>query len=249
MKAMAPKRSQGKWDRLEYIDLLAGPGLSVDRETREEFDGSPLIALKIKPAFDHLYFADRSAENMTALKRRVSAKDADRVTFLRGDCNVLVDEVLRKISSRTLVLAFIDPEGFEVDFGTLAKLAKKRVDLLYLFASGIGVRRNLKRTLPASSGRFDKWWGGNDWRDLPAAKGAAGEFSAEPEKILGSFVSAFRKKVEKTGFQFQDEEVLPFINTKNAQMYHLLYFSHDRAGLTIWNNIKKIAPGGQRTLL
>ncbi len=250
MKAMAPKRSQGLWEHLEYIDLLSGPGLSIVRETKEEFDGSPLIALKIKPAFDHLYFADLNPENIAALKRRVSAQDADRVTFSVGDCNILVDEVLKQISSRTLTLAFIDPEGFEVDFETLAKLAKKRVDLLYLFASGIGVRRNLKNALSVANSRLDKWWGGNDWRDLPAARWAAGEFSAEPaEKVLQSFVSAFRKKVASAGFQFQDEEVLPFSNTKNAQMYHLLYFSHDRAGLTIWKNIKKIAPGGQRSLL
>ena len=162
----------------------------------------------------------------------------------------VVDEVVKRISSRTLGLAFIDPEGFEVDFETLAKLAKKRIDLLYLFASGIGVRRNLKNALSVANSRLDKWWGGKDWRDLPAARWAAGKFSEEPaEKVLQSFVSAFRKKVASAGFQFQDEEVLPFTNTKNAQMYHLLYFSHDRAGLTIWNNIKKIAPGGQRTLL
>jgi three-Cys-motif partner protein len=250
MTAMAPKRSQGLWDHLEYIDLLCGPGLSVARDTKEEFDGSPLIALKIKPAFDHLYFADLNRENIAALQSRVSTKDSDRVTFRVGDCNVLVDEILNRISRCTLCLAFIDPEGFEVHFETLAKLAKKRVDLLYLFASGIGIRRNLKNELSVANSRLDKWWGGKYWRDLPAAKWAAGEFSEEPtEKVLQSFVSAFRKKVGNAGFQFQDEEVLPFSNTKNAPMYHLLYFTHDKAGLTIWNNIKKIAPGGQRSLL
>jgi three-Cys-motif partner protein len=160
MTAMAPKRSQGLWDHLEYIDLLCGPGLSVARDTKEEFDGSPLIALKIKPAFDHLYFADLNRENIAALQSRVSTKDSDRVTFRVGDCNVLVDEILNRISSRTLCLAFIDPEGFEVHFETLAKLAKKRVDLLYLFASGIGIRRNLKNELSVANSRLDKWWGG-----------------------------------------------------------------------------------------
>ena len=250
MTAMAPKRSQGLWEQLEYIDLLCGPRLSVVRDTKEEFDGSPLIALKIKPAFDHLHFADLNRENMAALESRVSTKDAARVSFRVGDCNVLVDEVFNRISNRSLCLAFIDPEGFEVDFKTLAKLAKKRVDLLYLFASGIGIRRNLKNELSVANSRLDKWWGDKGWRDLPAAKWASGKFTEEPpEKVLQSFVSAFRKKVGNAGFQFQDEEVLPFSNTKNAQMYHLLYFSHDKTGLTIWNNIKKIAPGGQRSLL
>jgi three-Cys-motif partner protein len=250
MKAMAPKRAQGKWDRLEYIDLLCGPGLSVASDTKEEFDGSPLIALKVRPAFDRLHFADLNSENIAALKKRVPTNDSDRVAFNVGDCNVLIGEILKRISSRTLCVAFVDPEGFEVHFETLAKLAKKRVDLLYLFASGIGIRRNLKNELSVADSRLDKWWGGKNWRDLPAAKWAAGKFSDEPaQKVLQSFVAAFRKKVGNAGFQFQDEEVLPFSNTKNAQMYHLLYFSHDKAGLTIWKNIKKIAPGGQRSLL
>jgi three-Cys-motif partner protein len=250
MTSMALKRAQRKWDRLEYVDLLCGPGLSVVRETKQEFDGSPLLALKIKPRFDHLHLADLNPENIAALRKRIQPQDLDRVTINVGDCNTLVDEVLRRISNRTLVLAFIDPEGFEVDFATLAKLAKKRVDLLYLFASGIGVRRNLKNALIAKNSRLDKWWGGRDWRELPAAKWAVGKLADEPvEKILQSFVAAFRRRVGQAGFQFQDEEVLPFSNTRNAQLYHLLFFSHDQAGLTIWHNIKKVAPGGQRTLI
>jgi three-Cys-motif partner protein len=206
MTAMAPKRSQRLWEQLDYIDLLCGPGLSVVPDTKEEFDGSALIALKTKPAFDHLYFADLNRENIAALKSRVSAKDSNRVTFRVGDCNVLVDEVLNRLSSRTLCLAFIDPEGFEVHFETLAKLAKKRVDLLYLFASGIGIRRNLKNELSVANSLLDKWWGEKGWRDLPAAKWASGKFTEEPaEKVLQSFVSAFRKKVGNAGFQFQDE--------------------------------------------
>src|SRR6266851_1528129 len=33
MTAMAPKRSAGKWDRLVYVDLLAGPGRDIDPDT------------------------------------------------------------------------------------------------------------------------------------------------------------------------------------------------------------------------
>lgn len=250
MNSMAPKNKPRKWDRLEYVDLLCGPGLSVERETKQEFDGSPLLALKIKPKFDHLHFADLDPENIAALKTRIPPEDLDRVTINTGDCNKLVDAVLGRISDRALVLAFIDPEGFEVDFATLEKLAKKRVDLLYLFASGIGVRRNLKNALSARNSRLDKWWGGKDWRELPTARWAAGKLSDEPtEKILQSFVAAFRKRVGLAGFQFQDEEVLPFSNTRNAQMYHLLFFCHGLVGLTIWQNIKRVAPGGQRTLI
>jgi three-Cys-motif partner protein len=249
MKAMGPKRAEKKWDRLVYVDLLAGPGRDIDPASGELFHGSPLIALAVKPQFDHLFLADNDSENIEALKARISPTDQARVTITLGDCNEVVDQVVRLISSRTLALAFIDPQGFEVKFDTLAKLAKRRVDLLYLFPSGIGVRRNLKNFMGQSESPMDDFWGGRDWRDLPAAKQAAGNVAnATREKIVRSFVSAFKEKLGNAGFKFQDEAVPLFTNTKNAQMYHLLYFSHDSAGLKIWQGIKRIAPGGQRIL-
>ncbi len=46
MRAMAPKRKARKWESLVYIDLLAGPGLGIARDTGGEFAGSPLRALR-----------------------------------------------------------------------------------------------------------------------------------------------------------------------------------------------------------
>ena len=248
MTAMSDKRGPGKWDRLVYLDLLCGPGRDVDTDTDEEFLGSPLIALSIEPHFDHLYLADKDPKNVKALEKRILSADKSRTTLRSGDCNLVVDEVLKSISNRTLGLAFIDPEGFEVDFATLAKLAKRRVDLLYLFPSGIGVKRNLKNFLPLPESPMDKFWGGKDWRDLPEARRAAGASQEDdPEKVVTSLVSAFRKKLREVGFTHQDEAAPLLTNTRNAQMYHLLYLSHNEIGLKIWRGIKKIPPGGQRS--
>ena len=156
MSAMGPKRSQGAWERLVYVDLLAGPGLGIDTQSGEEFYGSPLIALAVRPKFDHLYLADKGRENIAALKRRISVEDSNRVTITHGDCNVLVDDTLKQISTKTLGLAFVDPQGFEVHFDTLAKFARRRIDLLYLFPTGIGWRRNWKQALPLDDSKIDK---------------------------------------------------------------------------------------------
>jgi len=56
-----------------------------------------------------------------ALEKRISSADKARITLREGDCNLVVDDVLKSISSRTLGLAFIDPEGFEVDFAHAGK--------------------------------------------------------------------------------------------------------------------------------
>ncbi len=244
MTAMA-----GKWDHLVYLDFLCGPGRDIDTDTDQEFPGSPLIALSIEPHFDHLYLADKDSKNVKALEARISQADKARVTLRAGDCNLLIDDVLKSISSRTLGLAFIDPEGFEVDFAMLAKLARRQIDLLYLFPSGIGVKRNLKNFLSLAKSPMDRFWGGKDWRDLPEARRAAGALQEEdPEKVVKSLVSAFRQKLRDVGFTHQDEAAPLFSNTRNAQMYHLLYLSHNEKGLKIWRGIKKVRPGGQRSL-
>jgi three-Cys-motif partner protein len=112
MTAMAKKR----WDRLIYVDLLCGPGRDLETETGEEFLGSPLIALSVKPHFSHLYLADKSEQNIRMLEKRISESDKSRVTLRVGDCNDVIDEVLAQISGRTLGLVFLDPQGFEVKF-------------------------------------------------------------------------------------------------------------------------------------
>ena len=119
------------WNKLVYIDALCGSGKCVAGS--DEFDGSPLIALGIRPAFDHLYLSDRSSHNISALKKRISKPDYPRVSCKVGDCNTVVDEVIGNFPERSLGLAFVDPEGCEVDFAVLKALAgrpNRRVVLL-----------------------------------------------------------------------------------------------------------------------
>jgi len=85
---------------------------------------------------------------------------------------------------------------------------------------------------------------------MPPAKLSAGR-RLSPEEALSldrPWVLAFRSKMAKIGFRYQDEGDPCFTNEKNVPMYHLLFFSKDVVGLTIWRGIKKIDPSGQRTL-
>jgi three-Cys-motif partner protein len=233
MAAMAPKREARKWSELAYVDLLCGPGRGIDRNTGSEFPGSPLRALSITPPFDRLFFSDLRESNVDALRKRVSAHDAQRVTFDVGDCNVVARRVAAQLTRRSLALAFIDPEGFEVTFKVFQILSGRRVDILFLFPSPM-----------------DDLWGGREWRDLPPAKLAAGRRLTEDEasSLDKPWVFAFRTKMKQLGFIYQDEGDPCFSNEKNVPMYHLLFFSKDKAGLTIWRGVKKIAPSGQRML-
>jgi len=248
MKAMAPKRKTGTWAELVYLDLLAGPGLGIDRDSGAEFEGSPLRALKITPEFDRLFFADLSRRNVTALRARIPAAHALRIDVRVGDCNTIARQLVTRLSSRTLGLAFVDPQGFEVTFRLFRVLATRRIDVLFLFPSGIGIARNLRKFARQVHSPMDDLWGGREWRDLPPAKLAAGT-KLSPEDSLTfdrPWVLGFRAKMAAIGFRCQDEADPCFTNEKNVPMYHLLFFSQDPAGLTLWRGIKKIEPSGQR---
>ncbi len=250
MTAMGSKREQGKWDALVYIDLLSGPGRWIDRTTRDEFDGSLLRALQVRPAFDRLYFTDLDPRNIDALQNSIPAEDRSRVICRYGGCNFLVRDIVGALSGGTLGLAFLDPEGFEVQWETLKLLATRRVDILYLFPSGIGIARNLRAFARRPQSPMDLLWGGRDWRELPPAKLAAGK-SPTPDEAISydrPWVQSFRSKVARLGLIYQDEGDPLFVNEKNVPMYHLLFFSKDVTGLTIWRGIKRIEPSGQRKL-
>ena len=247
MKAMAPKRAQGLWNKLVYIDPLCGSGKCIAES--HEFDGSPLIALGIRPGFDHLYLSDKSSHNISALKKRISESDRPRVSCAVGNCNTLVDEVIRNFPERSLGLAFIDPEGFEVDFAVLRDLASRPMDVLYLFPSMIGVKRNLRQSYVQTDGRLDAVLG-PEWRNVPAARIAMGKTVSDNElsNVDRSLIHYLRQQVAALGLVHQDDNPPLLRNEQNAPMYHLLFFSKNAAALKIWKGIKKIDPGGQRSL-
>jgi protein gp37 len=120
----------------------------------------------------------------------------------------------------------------------------------FFFKQWGGIRRNLRAFARQTHSVMDALWGGREWRNLPSARLAAGQRLSADEAMSFDrpWVLAFRSKLAQLGFVCQDEADPCFKNDKNVPMYHLLFFSKDVAGLRIWRGIKRIAPGGQRTL-
>src|SRR5262249_40831146 len=115
MVAMAPKRGEGKWKRLLFIDLLCGPGLDIIDGV--EHHGSPLIALETEPLFDMLFLGDADEANIAALRTRIPPDHAARIDLVSADCHARARSVIDQVSNwGELGFAFIDPEGFEVRF-------------------------------------------------------------------------------------------------------------------------------------
>ena len=240
---------RGKWPSLAYIDLLCGPGRCAIREqSKRHILGSPLLALNIKPPFDAFHFSDSSDAFIDALRQRLPVERASATSLRVGDCNAIVTEVVQTLPRGTLALAFLDPEGFEVHFKTLAMLATRPIDILYLFPSGIGIKRNVKQFLQSSPDTMDRFWGGPDWRDCLAKRAPAGSGESADEATARSWVEAFARKL-RSDLGLFCQEIAPLItNDRNARMYHLLFLSKHNTGLKLWEKVTKIDPHGQRRL-
>src|SRR6266853_3977780 len=98
---------------------------------------APPCALRVSPAFDRLFFGDKSEASVTALRSRIPPRDRSRVEIEAGDCNDRATRLIKTLSQRTLGLAFVDPEGFQVTFSMLKTLAQRPIDLLLFFPSAI----------------------------------------------------------------------------------------------------------------
>lgn len=247
-KAMAPKRAQGRWSELVYLDFLAGPGRGIDRSTGTEFDGSPLRALKIRPSFDRLFLSDVNPAHVKALDRRMPPGDHARVDLRVGDCHEIAKAVVPALPHTTLGLAFVDPQGFEVTFSLFQTLATRRIDVLYLFPGGIGIARNLAAFARRAGAPLDDLIPG--WRRLKRARLAASERLSQDEMTSRDrpFVLEFRQRMARLGFLYSGQAEPYFTNEKNVTMYHLLFFSQHPAGLALWRGITRIEASGQRQL-
>jgi three-Cys-motif partner protein len=248
MVAMAPKRADGKWARLVFVDLLCGPG--VDVITGIEERGSPLIALDTTPQFDRLFLSDIEPESVAALEHRIPPHDVARVDIAVGDCHVRAQHVVSTLAWGDLGFAFLDPEGFEVTFEVFRTLAQRRIDILFLFPSGIGIKRNLALFAQrADDTPMDRLWGNRMWRETPIVRLLAGETlsQSEAEGLDQSWVQAFCGRIATLGYIHHDATP-PLRNDQRVPMYHLLFFSKDAAGLQIWRNIGRIEPSGQRRM-
>jgi three-Cys-motif partner protein len=127
-----------------YIDAFAGSGyfsfgeddpatLLDEASGQEEHMGSALRALDIKPPFDQLWFIDKSATNIAALKQEIGADP--RAVLRQGDANTVVGEICRNPKWKTARgVIFLDPFGTSVEWSTLEAIQRtEALDLWYLF--------------------------------------------------------------------------------------------------------------------
>ncbi len=230
------KSMRGKWKGLVYVDLYAGAGQSRVKGTGEILLGSPLIALSLDVQFDQYIFCEQDLTKLEALKARVARLfPTANVTFIHGDCNVQIDNILKRIQRNTLGLCFIDPYDLGIQFETIRKLADYRLDLLCLLALHMDANRAYSRYIKASSTKVDLFVGTADWRS---------EWDAivKAKKDFAIFLAVyFAKRMESLGFKETPTHTMHLVRTDdtNVPKYHLALFSRDSLAYKFWEDVRK----------
>ena len=223
---------RGKWESRTYTDLLAGPGKASFQQTDIsqpcEFQlGSPLIALTTDHPFTHYWFVEKQKNYNKALKQRVSTNQfASRARIIEGDCNIAVDDIVTEITAlkNSLNMAFLDPEGLELPWVTIEKLAKvERMDLIILFSTK-GFIRNVKNSFATQNHTtLDRLFGGTGWRD---------EYTKDPGQFdRYRMVEYYKSLFARYGYKFKELSVK---NSKNAEIYRLIGGGKHRLAVNFW---------------
>ena len=239
-----------KWERRNYIDVLSGSGKNQVRDSGKVLLGSPLLALTTRYPFTGYYFVDIEPDNIAALETRVAVSELrSQVKTYTGDCNLLVDGIvadLMKEGRNSLNLAFLDPEGLELQWRTVMQLASiRRMDLIINYPRG-----GLSRTIPLylnveDETPIDKFFGGREWRDVVREHPARIQHRQLLDIYKGKLSSLGYQEIKNSG-ELGEEPLMR--NEKQAPLYHLIFASKNALGHKFWNQITKRDVHGQRRL-
>jgi three-Cys-motif partner protein len=231
-----------KWaGKISYLDLFAGPGRNIIRNTQEEVEGSPLLALKFN--FARYVFVDIPEVLSTLRSRLVSHPKFSQISFVEGDCNAVIDEVLTALPPNYLTLAFIDPTGLQIRFSTIRRLVDNRkVDLLMTIQFGMGIRMNLPLYTKAEGEALSSFLGNSDWREDVNEGGSSSQVG---RRILDRYLTRLRGLNYRT---VQDREMDIRSDQNNLLLYIVVLASRHPLGEKFWREATKILPSGQRRL-
>lgn len=225
---------KGKWVVRTYIDLFAGPGKCLIETTREEIDGSPLLALNCRVPFTHYFFNDVQPNVVNALRTRAKPYSSANMVFLSRDCNLAVEELLQKLPSNSLDFCFIDPFNWEIKFDSISKLTeKRRMDLAITCHIG-----SIKRVADRPPKELIDFFPDTSWKQEYEKAGVEGKLSG---RVL---LDAYGRGLRDLGYEEIKDYVLA-VNNRKVPLYYLIFASKHPRGADFWDKVAERSEVGQ----
>lgn len=235
-----------------YLDAFAGVGSGMDRVTSEEFLGSARIAMESggECGFTKLMFFEMP-DKASNLKNRLQEKYPNRsIDVYPGDCNITMKDALDRLKPIRWAptFAFLDPDGVELAWDTVALLARhkvgykqgragreNKVEIWMLFtAQGIMRTLDLSKDLESKDiARANRLFGTEAWRHIyDLRKGGEIDGAESRER----YVELMRWRLE-VDLGYTWTHALEFRNTRNGPIYHMIFATDNPAGNRIMQHL------------
>ena len=251
------------WRERFYIDLFSGPGKCVLRENGDIILGSPLISLAIPHPFTSYIFIDENKECIDALKIRCKSHEANKnITYENADGNKIVNNIVKRIKAidnifikgkwSSINLAFLDPNGLELEWSTIEALSEiNKMDLIIHYSQS-GLTRNLELCCDDPNDNvIDKFFGDKNWRGIHKQNQIQSETVTRAHSQL---IDYYKKKLANLGYidihTLGHEPYDPLVRTSQtkAPLYRLLFASKNRLGHDFWGKVTQKDAYGQTRL-
>ncbi|WP_244104306.1 three-Cys-motif partner protein TcmP [Burkholderia gladioli] len=227
----AARKARAKWPYASFIDLFAGPGRVLNRESGVISDGGVLSAWRMSESggapFNEIFVADVDRESVEACSAQLHNAGA-KVQAYVGSASKTVDAVLEKLP-RGLHFAFLDPFNIEhLDFEIIRKLAvRPNIDLLIHF-SVMDVQRNIGGDFNLANSRLDAAAPG--WRNKLRLK------EVPKREQVGAYLEYWESLItDLTKMQVAQSRPL-FVNTNKGPLYRLIHLSRHPLATKLWNS-------------
>jgi len=241
-----------RWRGINYIEICAGPGRCIFKETGEEVDGTALAILNHSkfPFVDSALFIDNDPETLEVLNRRINI--LEHSSKARGEIGDYNDSdgivgLLSTLPTGHLNLVFIDPTDCGVPFQTIERIicTLENVDLIITVAVGMDAGRNLvnavlKREYGEAREKYSAFLGAPVFFESEEVRQMAQ--SGDSRSLRSAFRLAFRDRLRACGYEYSTEKPI-------RHYYDLVFASRKPKGIEFWNKVCRIEPDGQRKLL
>ena len=208
-----------------YIEPESGPGCCQIEKSGRLLLGSPLLALSNEPFFQHYRFIEKDSESAKSLMQRIETYFPDKDAEVKcGDCNILLEEILKEIPDKNPFLAFIDPKGLEFKMSTLKLISEKEKAEFYInYPYNMAVLRCISPDgYEATQQTVTEYFGGEEW--IPIRDDLYNEKITQDEAEK-RFLKLYISKINDLGFEnISYSNVI--LNDTHHPLYYLIQASH-----------------------
>jgi three-Cys-motif partner protein len=225
-----------------YIDAFAGAGVHISKASQDFILGSPLNALKVKPAFHEFHLIDLDDKKVDTLRQIIGERHD--VHLYSGDCNkILLTEVFPQVRYEHFRrgLCLLDPYGLHLNWEVIKTAGEMKSLDMFLNFPIMDMNRNALWSNPdqvdkSAIERMNTFWGDESWRDI--AYTTERSLFGIPEKESNEKIAeGFRDRLQQVaGFAYVPKPI-PMRNTRGAVVYYLFFASQKAVAKKIAEHI------------